>query len=172
MGQYYKAVNLDNMEHVSPYVYNNGAKLMEHSWIGNDYVEAVEFLLIEGGRWHNQRLVWAGDYADKEEKNGQNFYEMVEGDGLQMLIEAVPSNYHYLVNYDKKEYVDKTKCPNNNGWTVHPLPLLTAEGNGRGGGDYGGDDVNEYVGSWSRCRLGLVKEIPEGFTEIIPNFKE
>ena len=134
------------------------------------------FLLIEGGRWHNQRLVWAGDYADPEEGNG-TLYEMVEGDGLQMLIETVPPNYHYLANYDKKEYVDKSKCPSANyNWTkepftVNPLPLLTADGNGRGGGDYGG--VNEeLVGTWSRCRLGLVKEVPEGFTEIVPNFKE
>ena len=57
------------------------------------------------------------------------------------------------------------------GWQIHPLPLLTAEGNGRGGGDYHGTNM-EMVGAWARCRLGLVKEVPEGFTEITPNFIE
>lgn len=172
MGQYYIAVNVEDMEHIQPHRYDNGAKLMEHSYIGNNFVEAVEFLLLEGARWHNKPIVWAGDYADPEENSGENLYDMVEGDGLQMLIEAIPEDYIYLVNYDKKEYVDKTKCESGEyDMVTHPLPLLAAEGNGRGGGDYDGEGM-DYVGSWSRCRLGLVKEIPDGFIEILPNFKE
>ena len=177
MGQYYIAVNTENMEHVEPHMYDNGAKLMEHSWIGNNFVEAVEFLLLEGARWHKKPIVWAGDYADPEEGASANLYNIVEGQGLQMLIEAIPPDYIYLVNYDKKEYVDKTKCPSalynwtKEPFTVNPLPLLTAEGNGRGGGDYGGAN-EELVGTWSRCRLGLLNHIPEGFTEILPNFAE
>ncbi len=174
MGQYYKAVNLDNMEYVSSYDYENGAKLMEHSYIGNNFVEAVEFLLIDDGvnkaRWADSKIVWAGDYADPEE-DGENIYSKAEGNGLKFLIEGVPENYPYLVNYDKKEYVDKRKCPQDkDGWTIHPLPLLTCEGNGRGGGDY--RDDNDYVGSWARCVVNLTNEIPEGFTEITPNFVE
>lgn len=47
--------------------------------------------------------------------------------------------------------VDKTLLPENNGWTVHPLPLLTAEGNGRGGGDYHEQNPDiELVGTWAR----------------------
>jgi hypothetical protein len=82
----------------------------------------------------------------------------------------------YLVNYDKQEYVDKGKCPiTDYSWgnlKVHPLPLLTAEGNGRGGGDYHKESGMDYIGSWARCRLGLLEKLPEGFTEITPNFKE
>ena len=106
------------MEHVSSYDYGNGAKLMEHSYIGNNFVEAVEFLLIndgeDKGRWADSRIVWAGDYADPEEpeEDGENIYVKVSiNKGLQFLIEGVPSNYPYLVNWDKKEYVDKRKCP-------------------------------------------------------------
>jgi len=176
MGQYFVAVNLDNMEHVSSYDYGNGAKLMEHSYMGNNFVEAVEFLLIndgeDKGRWADSRIVWAGDYADPEE-DGETIYDKVEGKGLKFLIEGVPENYPYLVNWDKKEYVDKRKCPyfgDKHDWQIHPLPLLTCEGNGRGGGDY--RDDNDYVGTWSRCVVNLMKEIPEGFTEITPDFKE
>lgn len=178
MGQYYVAVNVDNMEHVNPHHYDNGAKLMEHSYIGNNFVEAVEFLLIDDGekkaRWSGNRISWAGDYAPKLQGEEENLYMSVKGDGLQMLIEAIPEDYKYLINLDKKEYIDKSKCPNmSSDWAdfkVHPLPLLTAEGNGMGGGDYRGD--NNYAGSWARNRIALVKQVPEGYTEIIPNFDE
>ena len=181
MGQYYVAVNASNMEWVDSG--DNGAKLMEHSYIGNLFVEAVEFLLIDDGegnkgRWSGNRIVWAGDYANSEPMEGNNLYSLVqEKDKLKMLIEAVPENYHYLVNWDKKQFVDKTKCnPVNGVWNItdmkiHPLPLLTADGNGRGGGDYNGENI-DYVGTWARDRISLMKEIPEDFTEITPNFDE
>lgn len=165
---------------------DNGAKLMEHSYIGNSFVEAVEFLLIDDGegnrgRWSGNKIVWAGDYANGESGLfDDNFYNMVkEKDKLKMLIEAIPPNYHYLVNWDKKKFVDKTKCNIVNGfWNtadmkIHPLPLLTADGNGRGGGDYHGNEHSmDYVGTWARDRISLMKDIPEDFTEIIPNFDE
>lgn len=156
---------------------------MEHSYIGNSFVEAVEFLLIDDGegnrgRWSGNRIVWAGDYANAEPLSGNNLYSLAEEkDKLKMLIEAVPENYHYLVNWDKKQFVDKTKCnPINGVWNIkglkiHPLPLLTADGNGRGGGDYNGEGI-DYVGTWARDRISLMKEIPEDFTEIRPNFDE
>jgi hypothetical protein len=172
------------MEWVSPYDHDNGGKLMEHSYITNNFVEAVEFLLIDNGegdkgRWSGNRIVWAGDYADYDPRLDTTLYDFVEEkDKLNMLIEAIPENYHYLINWDKKEFVDKTKCkPINQNWNVndmriHPLPLLVAEGNGRGGGDYHDNAEPSYVGTWSRDRISLMKEIPEDFTEIIPNFDE
>jgi hypothetical protein len=182
MGQYYIAVNVEDMEHVEPHKYGNGAKLMEHSYIGNNFVEAVEFLLLEGGRWHKKPIVWAGEYADEEVFF--TLYNTCKGDGLQMLIEAVPEDHYFLVNYDEEEYVDKRKCPKvgflpgqeagNDHWQIHPLPILVSEGNGGGGGDYHptSEEQERFVGSWARCRIGLVKEVPEGFKEIVPNFNE
>ena len=171
------------MEWVSPFDHDNGGKLMEHSYITNNFVEAVEFLLIDNGegdkgRWSGNRIVWAGDYADYDPRLDTTLYDFVEKkDKLNMLIEAIPENYHYLINWDKKEFVDKTKCkPINASWNVnelkiHPLPLLTADGNGRGGGDYSGENI-DYVGAWARDRISLMKEIPEDFIEITPNFDE
>ena len=103
MGQYYKPVNIDTMECLKSWDYGNGSKLMEHSYIGNNFVEAVEMLLLPGARWDMARLVWAGDYADNEEDTDINLYEMAN-DSLEMLIEACPPDHHYLVNFDKKEY--------------------------------------------------------------------
>jgi hypothetical protein len=67
MGQYYKPVNLDTMEYLYSHDFDNGLKLMEHSYIGNNFVGAVERLLSPEGPWHRCRLVWAGDYADEGE---------------------------------------------------------------------------------------------------------
>lgn len=54
-----------------------------------------------------------------------------------------------LVNHTKNLFVDTRKHAE-----IHPLPLLTCEGNGRGGGDYSGPHM-EYVGSWARDILSV-----------------
>ena len=87
MGQYYKAVNASNREWVDSG--DGGAKLMEHSYIGNSFVEAVEFLLIDDGegnrgRWSGNRIVWAGDYANGEPGNGNNLYSLTEENQIRI----------------------------------------------------------------------------------------
>jgi len=58
----------------------------------------------------------------------------------------------YLVNHTIGAYLDcdkyKARC-NNNDWILHPLPLLTAVGNGLGGGDYYGINKDQ-VGAWAK----------------------
>ena len=70
----------------------------------------------------------------------------------------------------KKEYV---KIPeyNENEWTIHPLPLLCADGNGRGGGDYNGTNMNK-VGIWAYDKIGISNDIPNDFNELVVNFEE
>lgn len=189
MGQYYKAVllNLENKPnaHVSSHDLGSGSKLMEHSWRGNYFVRFVEKILI-----HNPiKLVWSGDYADEEPTEKENLYTL--SDNSPKMSEEVPKGrsrwdykfkciaplrYKYMVNMDKKEFVNKDIMPkDNHGWRVHPLPLLTCEGNGRGGGDYRYDNGKEYIGSWARNRIMVVSrksEIPKDFREIKPNFQE
>jgi hypothetical protein len=79
------------------------------------------------------------------------------------------SETRYLVNHDKKQFVDKTKVPtDSDGWKIHPLPLLTCEGNGRGGGDFRGE--SDLVGSWARDTISIESrkaDIPKGYTELI-----
>ena len=82
---------------------------------------------------------------------------------------STPKKFKYLVNYDKKEFVDKSKTPQDSyGSEMHPLPLLTCEGNGRGGGDFRGNE-GELVGRWSRDTIGVSSkktDIPKDFKEI------
>jgi hypothetical protein len=59
---------------------------------------------------------------------------------------------------------------------LHPLPLLTAEGNGRGGGDFRGDDPQNLVGSWARdlisVEAALTPEQLNEYTELVFNLTE
>ena len=89
---------------------------------------------------------------------------------------VAPLTAKYLINHDKQEFVDKTKTPKDGkGWAIHPLPLLTCEGNLRGGGDFRGEKGKEFVGVWARNRIGVVSrktDIPKDYKEITPNFME
>ena len=226
MGQYYKATFLDKNADVtsndwnpikfqlSPYDLNNGAKLMEHSYVGNTYVGAYVKLLAN--EYYGYPFVWAGDYAD--DKFNVNVYEKA----LQYIEDVIESNakkqgyvrenestfskfmrydsgdriilsemkdeedfaekytfkevggnqldYKYILNLDKKQYVKIPKY-NENEWTIHPLPILCADGNGRCGGDYSGSDMDK-VGVWAYDRIGISNEIPNEFTELVVNFEE
>lgn len=88
----------------------------------------------------------------------------------------------YGLNLNKKEFVDLNVLPvtdvykDERGETVYsvePISLLVSMGNGLGGGDYHTeDDSTPYVGSWAGDRISVSEFIPEGYTEIVPNFKE
>ena len=86
---------------------------------------------------------------------------------------------NYLVNLDTNEFVDFRKVPvsSEGDWTdkkgkthhytmkIHPLPLLTCEGNGRGGGDY--HKQNPLVGKWARNRVVILSTKPKNGKEIV-----
>jgi hypothetical protein len=197
MGQYFKPINLDKKQYVYSHDYRNGLKLMEHSWIGNDFVNAVEGLIAEGGSWHGDRIVWAGDYADPEkgkiktemDSTGKmitrklNLFDLIDED-VKPKMKIKPcdgKHYRYVINTDTKEFVDTKKIPisgidtddDGKEWSfvIHPLPLLTCEGNGRGGGDFHKEDP--LVGKWARQRV-IVSDIKpiKGYKEIKFNLFE
>lgn len=181
MGQYYYPVNLDKEEYLYSHDYGNGLKLMEHSYIGNDFVETIEQLLTSS--WKKTRIVWAGDYMDDGlfiedsynnlHKNNLHKHASQHFDKISPKFENFNVG-RYLVNHSKKEFVDKGKMSRGD---VHPLPLLTCSGNGRGGGDYHGR--SRYVGSWAGDVISVEKEDlklfifkKNDYKEIKPNFRE
>jgi hypothetical protein len=199
MGQYYKPIVLDEAkqgepEKVKAWVYSHeikttytrddgskftsgsGLKLMEHSWMKNPFVKAFENLIVD----NPQRVVWAGDYADEEAVQtcvtdrgtieNVNLYFLCE-DNTKVKPKKGRKTHRYVINHSKKEFVDKDNCPkDSDGWQIHPLPLLTCEGNGRGGGDFRGS--NDYVGLWARDIISVGSSVPDGFEEIKPDFAE
>jgi len=80
-------------------------------------------------------------------------------------LEKTTTSYRFIVNHSKKLFVDKWKVPNVNNLFIHPLPLLTAEGNGLGGGDYQGN--SKLVGSWARDIISVEYTAPDGFQELV-----
>lgn len=201
MGQYYHPINIDKEEWLNTHDYGNGLKLMEHSYIGNNFMNAVCGLLIPGGSWYKDRIVWAGDYADpepagddedieqcehchqdlpehmRETKELKNLHTSIgiDGNKINPPSDGLDASFRYLLNHDKKQFVDLTDLRPikddlgiDTDWIIHPLSLLTCEGNGRGGGDYRGED--ELVGSWARDHISIEKEIPNGFSKLVTNF--
>jgi hypothetical protein len=170
MGQYYKPVVLaENKTTPKAWVcshdFSNGLKLMEHSYLTNSFVETFESLIFE----NPQRVVWGGDYAGNCKNRKSNVY-----DRCKDKTKVIPKNRigikqgRYILNISKKMFVDKTKVPSyNDGYRIHPLPLLTCEGNGGGGGDFWGKDKNKIVGSWARDFISVQGTKPKGFTELI-----
>lgn len=175
MGQYYKPILLDESGKPEAWAYshdyNNGLKLMEHSYIGNNFVQRVEAELVEKPR----RLVWAGDYAKHEPDMDDNLYGMLD-DSNKLHPGGITIECRYLINHDKKQYVNLDKVEDDGDpqypLRIHPLPLLTCEGNGQGGGDFRGD--SPLVGSWARDHIQLTNTLDGlvGFTELVPAFSE
>lgn len=185
MGQYYKPIILES-DRKTPvnYAYTHhlgcGLKLMEHSYFDNPVVNSViNFIAKAGGA----NLVWAGDYADpepgtknEEDPDGLNLYSLTE-ELLEMEYNTDSPNVAFLINEDKKEFVNLYKLTNLAS-PVHPLPLLTAEGNGRGGGDYCGLN-SDLIGRWARDFIVVSPgsyekrlELEANYTEITPDFVE
>ena len=177
MGQYYKVIILaENDENKKDYIRFyielwDGVKLMEHSFIQNSFVNAIEYLLSPLGSLYKSRIVWAGDYADPEKGTNpeMNLYKLIQNDSHKEYRPKkmkLDNEYKYIVNHTKKQYIDKSKYK-----LIHPLPLITAEGNGRGGGDYYG--IHEHLtGSWSRDVISIEKDVPEQFNEITEKFSD
>ena len=83
----------------------------------------------------------------------------------------------FLINHDTKEYIDlneyKVASVDKDGWTIHPLPLLTAVGNDRGGGDFHeGNTGYENVGIWAWHLISFADNPPKAFAIFPLIFKE
>jgi hypothetical protein len=174
MGQYYVAVILtDNGKIrliVDPTKYNSGIKLMEHAYTMDNVMIVMDALLNPDGIFYKSPVVWAGDYADTE--NDENFYTLSLNEFYKSAFTVHVKDFknqcfRFVVNHSKRMFVDKEKCQQN----IHPLPLLTNESNGRGGGDYSG--VNEELcGTWARDIISVEVTPPEGYTELDCQFEE
>lgn len=169
MGQYYYPIILDAEGNIVVWMdaqmYNNGLKLTEHAYLTNSFVNTFEYSLTPEGIYHKSRVVWAGDYADNEPEQDKNLFTMCNEYNVISPRQKETVKYQFVVNHTKKQYVDKLKGPTEDGSTLHVLPLLTVEGNGRGGGDY--HTKSPLVGSWARDVISVEETAPPDFTEVV-----
>jgi hypothetical protein len=202
MGQYYMPLVIDangNMKTLCSHDFDNGLKLMEHSWIGNNFVNAVTSLIMN----NPCKIAWIGDYSNEYEgcayekiphEEFMKFYNAAwdERDRYKIGKEKfVEQDFNlindrtrrmYLINHTQKtainigEYIVQNICINGDwkGWCVNPLPLLTACGNGRGGGDYNyhAKIGIEDVGTWAFDMIEVAEEIPNGYESVMYKFRE
>ena len=195
MGQYYvpTIINKNGVETFNAHHYNNGYKLMEHSWVGNYLVQAVITRLYN----NPSILFWMGDYAELDDITKKAaeaaLFDYNISIGKQFILDVHSDKYDkpaipekdfiypkYFINHTAKVYFDIDKCvsklaeiaPEDDGWVVHPLPLLTAVGNGRGGGDYYSELDKQFVGNWAGDVIETAYEVPDGYCENIYYFRE
>lgn len=161
------------------------AKIMEHSYLGNFICKCFSSLIYE----NPCRVAWVGDYAGDEEvmKRYPKLNSVWEDknvekeDKVNLLLPNNPLDIGELnlINLDKKCYLNipnyVLQCSKNTSdredWLIHPLPLLTAIGNGKGGGDYYGTN-EEQVGCWAMDLIYFSSKIPEGFKPFYITFEE
>jgi hypothetical protein len=168
MVQYYYAIFLNGegeiVGWVNPGNYGNNPTMLKHITRGSQFENAVEGLLTENGFMYGTRLVWAGDYAEREEGHGElNLYKLCKKSLELVPEESDVSYYRYLVNHTKGQFIDKDRADKYT--NLNPLPLLTAEGNGFGLGDYSSN--HRIVGYWSRDCIEVMKKKPEDYIELV-----
>ena len=121
--------------------------------------------------------VW--EYGEDEDAY-QKYKERLEHLIPEWDSEEQKRQYRYLVNHTLRVYIDLAECYEMNKqedkygeWCIHPLPLLTACGNGRGGGDYYSCNPDYAdVGTWAFDKLEVWTEIPQGYKAVQYHFKE
>lgn len=185
MGQYYRpVVKIKNrIRVINPFDYDDGLKLMEHSFVGNPTVNAViEHLTLYGPC----RVAWVGDYSNTEslDKDGKHFLPRVFNDEtkrkrvMDMWEKAwgekakEPSwvsvehdyDYHhgnyYLFNLDRKEYIYVRKQEQGRLLT-HPLAILTCSNPGSGGNYHPKNEKDEnLMCSWCGDRIDFSWDPP------------
>ena len=119
------------------------------------------------------RVWWVGDYAEDDDiPEEKKKYDPVNSAWDNSVTPKVInesfdfSKQYYLVNESTHEYIDLLRLEemNRSSWgnSIHPLPLLTAVGNGRGGGDYHGNQVinQQMVGAWAGDLLTIEESVP------------
>ena len=190
MGQYYRAI-LGDAYGLNCMVFDRSvdgeytlAKLMEHSWWNNPFVNSFSEQIYKC----KSRVCWVGDYADEPDdfkfSNNSAFYvpnyNEIWGDKVNLLTSYSTDftlDNKFLLNYDTKEFIDlniyKKNAKDKDGWTIHPLPLLTAVGNDRGGGDFHEGNIGyESVGIWAWQLISIADDIPKNFKPVNVIFKE
>ena len=166
MGQYYTPIikRGETFKTFYSHDYGEGLKLMEHSYQGNWFVSTVLNQLVN----NPGELAWVGDYAKLEDVEPTKQSLAKEFINMQNKKYSKPKVVKKLkeeifINHSKKEYFILSQTPikeDEDGFKIHPLPLLTAIGNGKGGGDYRG--VNDsLVGKWALDLIEIVDSLDE-----------
>lgn len=181
MGQYY-TVLLKKGNKRETFKAKGHLKLMEHAYLTNPFTDYIFNMLYEYGPF---RVAWLGDYAHNNDdafggltheqymKEYNAVYrkeakkiDLWEEDDIKLPNEKLMNMS--LVNHTKKivlhfsDYISNSKKLSE--LVINPLAILTACGNGRGGGDYSGRDMN-FVGKWAFDKIEIMDkdDVPKDY---------
>ena len=182
MGQYYETLFVDKREYMYPIDYDwSGLKLMEQSWVGQTFRNAVigHLMTMPDGC----RLAHIGDYSEEELKERSDsveiddtyvsyssMYDMCWTTGIEdrfrmprisdkEIVEFKWKKTVWVADEDTHEYIRCDFDTSENEWKVCPLLILLSVGNGQGGGDYHGTNMDR-VGSWAFHKIKVYTEAP------------
>ena len=126
--------------------------------------DTQESKFVGGFKAYNEACDWMGEYGGKK----SNEYL----DVIKLVKDAPKHYYNYIINHTKKQYVEVPNCDKTK-WLIHPLPILLADGNGKGSwdyyeGQYGEKHNARFVGLWAYDTISVTnsKSDTEGYTKI------
>jgi len=118
------------------------------------------------------QISWVGDYSDDL---GFRYYDEVWGENVitySVKNSSLLLKGKYLCNHKKKRYIDFSEyiesCSvkyRNSKLIAHPLPLLTAFGNGFSSTDYYGTG-RRYIGKWQMDEISIEDNIPKRYRKL------
>lgn len=167
MGQYYKMAFIGAAKVPTETI----GKLMEFSWKYNNAVFTVMKKLYSE-IW--REFVTIGDYSE-DKFGGVGYNELDEMNTIKIVnhtIAEMDAFYKgkFLLNVSKREgifleeYFKKEIRKDN--FIEHPLPLLTASGNGLGGGDFPrGMKGFKDIGKWAGDKIRVSDKLPRGYRD-------
>lgn len=205
MGQYYVCVSIDHNQYLKPsggiklmehsYIGNDATDLAHYLlspegawyqsrvvWAG-DYMDEGLYLDQIKDLAHYLTLVEKEyeDYSTEYDENKVTLYQVADyfeepTPPSDNVLTTIGTKYPYFLNHTKKEYFDLRKVRQQpNRFCIHPLPILTSSGNGRGGGDYWGLPQNKsLIGHWAGDVISAESEAPVSteWTPLDPHFFE
>lgn len=175
MGQYYKPILTNkngNRTLLNRTVngVNVMAKLLEHAWCGNLLTGVITRKLYKS----SYNVVWVGDYSGDTHPELHQFAWSKKSAGKSLSGNELALDNLYLINHTKRQFINCDdyieRSTDSDGDCIHPLPLLTAVGNGNGGGDYAGETGNEWIGAWANDLIEVDDNPPKGYTPVMPTF--
>ncbi len=183
MGQYYRAYLEKEKDNYEVLKAATGSKLMEIALIERDFTSYVMTRLLDSPHL----TAFIGDYAGYQDdafgpfshdeymlRYRRTWKEKKEIDSIPRLSKEIEKAF--ILNNTKKSFLSMERYSENawlDGWGryIHPLVILTACGNGRGGGDYHVSccSLKKLVGAWAFDEIMVCSSpdtIPSDFRDV------
>ena len=145
---------------------DNGLKLMEHSYLENNYCKHIMSLLED----NPQNLIWLCDYHESDDITELTWND-AENDDTNKCLDSFPDDKYYILNHTQKLSIDVQKLlslykkENKNGWFIHPIPILcNSDTESQGGGDYRKKDSRRAT--WCEDEISTSKNQNTTFKDI------